>query len=238
MRKLVFIFFVLLYAHFTFGQGTANLIMQNQNFNSLKDGVGNFDYVYKIAPRPPDVNGSPYLFDTWNEAVIKIKDNDNEYRVPSIKYDILGNKFEFNYDTDIKVLNGSKVQRFEVLNANSIKKEAYVSCDEVIKTEKLSGFCQVLTEGAVDLITRKSAYVMNPTYNATLMVGNKDKEIIITDEYYLSDDRTTQRVKDKGDIKSFFKDLDFDPKNYKKSSIKDLPQLVEVINNYNQSVKK
>jgi hypothetical protein len=238
MKKIVIVSFLLVSIHFLFAQGTQNQIIQNQTYNSLRDGVSNFDYVYKTAPETPGISGSPYLFDTWSEAVMYLKDQNMEYRVKAIKYDILTNRFEFNYPQEIKVLNGSKVQSFEILNGISGKTEPYSSCDDVIKGEKLTGFCRTLTaDGPLKLVVRKSAYLMNPTYNATLMVGNKDKEIIITDEYYLSKGDKSKRIKDKGDIKTFFKDLNFDLGEYKKVGLKDVDKLVELVNHCNQSEK-
>jgi len=238
MKRTIIVFLFLAVIYFSHGQGTQNLIIQNQSFNSLKDGVGNYDYIYKTAPETPGVNGSPYLFDTWSEAVMHLKEQDNEYHVKAIKYDILANKFEFNYAPEIKVLNGSRVERFEIVNNVSGKNESYLNCAEVIKGEKLTGFCRLLVEGDVDLIIRKKAIMMNPTYNSTLMVGNKDKEIIIEDEYYLSTAEMSKQIKDKGDIKNFFKTLNFDLGEYKKISAKDTDKVIELVNHYNQSKSK
>jgi hypothetical protein len=232
--SLLLIIFTL---HFSKAQETAKYITQRNNFNNLSDGVGYYDYIYKTPPEIPGVNGSPYLFDKWSEATIQVKDNDNEYHVKAVKYDVLNNRLEFNYDPEIKVLNGSKVNRFDILNNLSGKTESYVNCSEVIKSEKLIGFCKVLAEGKLNLVVRKTAIMKNPTYNATLMVGTKEKEIIMTDEYYLSDNQITQKVKSKGDVKGFFKKLDFNISEYKKASPKDSVELIRLVNHYNQTFK-
>lgn len=215
-----------------------NYVNQNNNYNILKNGVSQFDYVYTKQSTPPSLNGSPYLLENWSLGAFQMKGK--VYDMSAIQYNVLEDKLEFKFEDGIRVINGYKVESFKIYNNKIGKEDSYVRCTSLTKVN-LIGFCQALSEGQVMLLKHPEAFIKTGNYNTALMVGEKDETIVHKVQYFLIAPEFSKPIKYKKDVIDFFAQLGFDAKKFIKSEkldVKEEADLLKLVNYYNLSVKK
>lgn len=196
----------------------------------------------ELHPKPEGVKGSVYLNDDWISSDFYLKPGtfavDTFENVP-IKLDLKSNTLEINTKEGIKVLDGSKIQRFEWVNPQNNQKEEYTNCDAfMFEGTHLNGFCKISGEG-VKLTQRHYVEILKADYNVSLDVGNKEDRIIKKMNFYLlrgnkivEYDRKSlyETMSDKAkEIKKFIKD-----NNIKTSKEEGLERVVDYYNSLNK----
>lgn len=151
-----------------------------------------FGLIKELHPKPEGAKGSVYLNDDWISSVFYLKPGTfavNTFENVPIKLDLKTNTLEINTKDGIKVLDGSKIQRFEWVNPHNNQKEEYVNCDEFLfEGTRLNGFCKI-SGTDVKLIRRHYVEILKADYNVALDVGNKEDQIIKKTNFYLLRDK-------------------------------------------------
>jgi hypothetical protein len=233
--KNIFLLAIVLIVKLVNAQDTGNYINQVNNYHILSDGVGQFDYVYKKQQETSSVGGNRYLKEKENPAVVYLKDQSRAYKLSALNYDVYKDLIELNLNGEVKVLSGTRVDELVILNSDSGKKDSLVRCNKLMSGQKMLGFCQIMNEGPVMLVKRAKASLNQASYNTALMVGDKERKIIVSEEYYLGRAGSYNVVKTKGDVKSFARSQGREWSAYKqKINVKNENSLLNFVKYLNQ----
>ncbi len=235
MKFSFFLVILLLTALISYSQDTGNYINQVNNYNILSDGVGQFDYVYKKAQETNTVGGNRYLKENENPGIVYLKDQNKAYRLSALNYDVYKDLIEVNLNGEVKVFSGTRVDELVILNGNSGVKDSLVRCNKLMSGQKMLGFCQIMNDGPIVLVKHAKASLNQASYNTALMVGDKERKIIVSEEYYLGKAGSYNLVKTKSDIKSFAKSQGKEVAGYKqKINVKNEDSLLNFVHYLNQ----
>jgi hypothetical protein len=232
---------LLTYSVHSFGQAglVNNNVKQALNQQTLSN-FSQFDRIYTTPPADPDVVGSPYLWNEWREGVFLVKEIKKPYVTKAFKYDLLKNVFEFKFADTVKILSAEKVDEFVVHDPLSANKTKFVNLRTFNNKSSLEGFGAVLSDQEpIQLLKKYFIFVQKPTYNATLMVGDKNKNLLLESDYFLHRrDVGYTLVKKKSDLKKYFTSMGIDPgtnSNFKNLKFSDEQKLIELIVSLNSS---
>ena len=150
------------------------------NAQFLRDNVSGAPY---IANRYTDIQGSPLLFDSWNQGTIYLKDGTKAENFP-LKFNVYENQLIFNYnDQALTVQN--PVKEFVIATSAEANAPKMVFRCGYIPVEKNDEktFYQVLQDGPVALVKQiKKMVVTNATYGGAENV----REFSTTEAYFLA----------------------------------------------------
>lgn len=150
------------------------------------NGLSKFDNLYGIPLEPGSVVGNAYLDAGWNRSTFLLYDVEKMIEGFPARYEIEHDQFEIRSSTGVKVLNGEKVKSFVWIDSLTRSPRYFVNGRD-FKDEQhapLSGFFEVITEGAVSLLAKTEVVVKNPTYNEKFDMGNRNTRIVKKRNYY------------------------------------------------------
>lgn len=148
----------------------------------------------ELPPRIGDVKGSVYLNEEWTKSDLYLKpgsSSGNKIENVPIRLDLENNALEVLTTAGIRLLDDSKVDRFEFADPQTGERSMYVNGSQfTVDGAPLSGFCKVSGEN-VKVIRCDYLEVLKPNYNVSMDVGSKDEQIIKKYKLYLSKDGET-----------------------------------------------
>jgi len=155
-------------------------------FNDRPNLAGG-NMIYGIAPQPTQVVGDNYLDVKWNTANILLYKNQKILEGFRIRYNITSNLFELIAPeaTQAIVMPGVQIQNLVWVDSAYMVPRYFVNgMDFLDEGTPISGFFEVLVDGELPLMRRTMAIFKESNYNAALMVGNRNHQIIKRDIYY------------------------------------------------------
>lgn len=138
--------------------------------------------------RYSDVEGSPYLYNSWRSASI-IDNIGKEYQNKSIKYDCYKDVIELNQDGNILVLNSQIYPKFEISfiadENNKIVKRIFKSGYKV-NGYKEGAYFEVLYEGLFSFVKKIKIEFVDETVNS-YGTSTRIKRFLSSEKYFLID---------------------------------------------------
>ena len=136
--------------------------------------------------------GTYYYSDEWKDGEIELN-NGTAINGFKLKYDIENNELMLMINNDVKFLDGSKVNRFTLVEGNSYLN--FISAQKFnIENTPLVGFFQILVNGKRTLLSKWSTSLKKATYNAAIDMGTEENKIIKVERLYLSEEGRLNRL--------------------------------------------
>lgn len=166
--------------------------------------LGISDILYGIPLEPGRVLGNAYLNADWKRTALLLYDGDKMIEGYPSRYEIEQDQFEIRASGKVKILDGKKVKSFVWVDSLTKAPHYFVNGKDFKNRADLplSGFYEVLTEGALTLLSKVEVIVKKPTYNEKLDVGNRDKRIVKRTAFFYSVNGTVDELP--GSKKKFF----------------------------------
>ena len=190
--------------------------------------------------RYEDMDGNPYLYDTWILGMAKLSDG-NTYKDLFLKYDVLSNRLIFKYTLNDSAL-AFKVSPVEfVLQSPDAAGRSMYFCNGFAATDGATDktFYWVMSQGTVKLLKRVKKQVQ---VGSGEMNGNvKKRTILESDSYYIAKGNSPVMVKkDKKAILTVLSDQADQLQKYISDNHLDLKKdndLKQLIDYYNELTK-
>jgi hypothetical protein len=144
-----------------------------------------------LPGRPPEIKGSFYINDEWNEGTIYLNKGMKTQELP-LRYDIVNNVMEIKHEDKIKVLQGYEIHKFEV--QQGAEKIIFSNVQNYKGGEPLRGFIKILASGAITVGVHATATISKPNYNVALNIGEKDAKVLKKEKLYLITGGAIQEV--------------------------------------------
>lgn len=159
--------------------------------NAIDDFINNTAspgyLLYGISGGSGEVIGSVYLEDAWRMTTLKIRGYDQELSNYPGKLNIYSNQIEINHQNVVKVIDGSRVERFTWIDESTGKQAVFHNASEFkIKNATPTGFVEELVPGKLPLLKKTQVIVKKPDYSIQLNVGSKNTRIIHEKTLYFS----------------------------------------------------
>ncbi|WP_373521121.1 carboxypeptidase-like regulatory domain-containing protein [Aquiflexum sp.] len=147
--------------------------------------------VFGIPPDPKRLIGNFYLDTKWNKASILLYKDDEIIEGYFVRYNINSNNFELRAEDsdEATAIAGHRVRNIVWVDSKHRVPRYFVNGMD-LKDEgvPIAGFFEVLVDGKMPLVRRTVASIKESNYNAALMVGNRNDEIIKRFVYYYIQD--------------------------------------------------
>lgn len=140
-----------------------------------------------IAAEPSKVIGDSYLDSKWNTATLLLYKNQQLLEGYNVRYNVTANIFETIQPEGKSIIQiqGSKIQNLVWIDSTYSVPRYFVNGMDFLEDKiPISGFFEVLVDGDLPLMRRTKIILKESNYNETLMVGNRDHELIKRDVYY------------------------------------------------------
>ncbi|REG92742.1 carboxypeptidase-like regulatory domain-containing protein [Algoriphagus antarcticus] len=157
------------------------------NLLNERPNLAGGNMIYGIAPQPTQVEGDNYLDVKWNTANILLYKDQKILEGFRIRYNITSNLFELISPgaTQATVMPGVRIQNLVWVDSAYMVPRYFVNgMDFLDEGTPISGFFEVLVDGELPLMRRTMAIFKESNYNAALMVGNRNHQIIKRNIYY------------------------------------------------------
>lgn len=191
----------------------------NQGNTPIIDQHGN---LREKRVQPSEATGSVYLNEEWMVATLYLFPGKllvDTLKDVSIRLDIKTNEIDVKAQNKTKVLEGSKVQKFEWVDSKTGQHQTYVNCSKfTFGQTKLLGFCKVSPGKKIQLAKHTSVSLIKADYNVALDVGNKNDRFVQTSEmYFIKDNKMYEASKknlytlipeNQADVKKYLKEKD------------------------------
>lgn len=161
--------------------------------------------VFGIPPEPKRLIGNFYLDTKWNKASILLYRDDEIIEGYFVRYNINSNNFELRAEDseEASALPGLRVRNIVWVDSKHMVPRYFVNgMDLKDEGSPIAGFFEVLVDGKMPLVRRTIATIKESNYNAALMVGNKNDEIMKRFVYYYIQDNNIYPIPKKRN--SFF----------------------------------
>ena len=137
--------------------------------------------------------GSYYYFDEWTEGQIELKSG-SSINGFMLKYDIENNELSLKVRDQVKVLGGSKVKNFAILQKN--KPVNFVNASSfTLENSALIGFLEIIvSDEKYRLLSKTSLTVQAATYNVAIDMGTEKNKIIKVETFYLEKDDILNKI--------------------------------------------
>lgn len=140
-----------------------------------------------IPPEPKKVEGNNYLDTKWNAASILLYRDQQLLEGFRARFNIVSNMFELMEPENnlVSVMPGLRIQNIVWVDSTYKVPRYFVNgMDFLDEGVPISGFFEVLVEGELPLMRRTMAILKESNYNAALMVGERNDQIIKRNYYY------------------------------------------------------
>lgn len=173
------------------GSGSAlQKSIRSNNIVALMNDRPNFvggNMIMGIPPEPKKVEGNNYLDTKWNAASILLYRDQQMLEGFRVRYNIVSNMFELMEPENnlVSVMPGLRIQNIVWVDSTYKVPRYFVNgMDFLDEGVPISGFFEVLVEGELPLMRRTMAVLKESNYNAALMVGERNDQIIKRNYYY------------------------------------------------------
>ena len=140
-------------------------------------------YVTALPMAPSETVGSHYLLEDWSVGTLYLSNIKIE-NYP-IRYNVYLNEFEIKTNSEIKVLKGKEVSRFELQTPQGPK--VFIDARPyTLDTTPLTGFLELVSDGHWKVFIHTQTKLIKSAYVASLDAGDKNDRITKTNTYYLS----------------------------------------------------
>ena len=142
--------------------------------------TGNSGMLAGIPQAAPGVVGDSFLKNYFSDAAFLLFDKEQVVSGYQTKYDIQRDDFYLLQNRVVRVLEGSKVRNFVVIDSLSKARQQYIN-GRLLKDETgspLSGFFEVLSDGKMALLRKTEIEVKAPDFHPALNVGSKDHRVV------------------------------------------------------------
>lgn len=150
-------------------------------------GLNSNELIAGIPLAPGKVVGDTYLSEDWKTGTMLLYEDDKMIERFPIRYDIKTNEIEIKVNNGVKAMDGKKIKSFTwidgpdrppvyFINARDLKQENGTS---------LSGFLEVLEDGAIPLFKQTYLVVKKANYNVSFNVGSPDDKILKKEMFYI-----------------------------------------------------
>jgi|GEM_PF-4887285 len=139
--------------------------------------------------------GSPYLLDNYQKGKLYLEKN-KVVKDFVFNYNVCLNRIEFKENNETMVI--TKPERINKLIYNDNQIFEYVTYEEkkfLANNEVKRSFMQLLSEGRVRLYKAFHCNLSNPSYNVSMMAGNRDYEFHHSQSYYIQKNTTAVEIK-------------------------------------------
>lgn len=161
--------------------------------------------VFGIPPDPKRLIGNFYLDTKWNKASILLYKDDEIIEGYFVRYNINSNNFELRAEDsdEATAIPGFRIRNIVWVDSRHMVPRYFVNgMDLRDEGVPIAGFFEVLVDGKMPLVRRTVATIKESNYNAALMVGNRNDEIIKRFVYYYIQDNNLFEIPKKK--KKFF----------------------------------
>jgi|LauGreDrversion4_2_1035121.scaffolds.fasta_scaffold02251_10 hypothetical protein len=195
----------------------------------IKDNQGRVISVQKYT----DIQGTPFLVDTWTKAIVRLKSNGNFSNI-SVKYDLVEDQLLFrDVKSDQPMEFIDQVLEFKLIADDeswSIFKKGFKASDG----NTSNNFYQVLYDGGTQLLKRKVKKVIEDRPYSSAVTVKTFQEI---ETYYLAKANEPLKIKkDKKQILTVLADHAAELEKYiqeNKLNVKEDEDLIKLIAYYN-----
>lgn len=146
---------------------------------------GPYAFVMELPPAPKQTVGDYYLEDEWLLGNVLLTDS---LKLESLyfRYNLKDDVFEIRTESDVKLLPGRRVLRFDWQQNQSLFDGEYIRADSYgLNGAQLNGFLKVVKGGQYSLATRHEFKLIPGNYNMALNVGEKNDRIVKEEVFYI-----------------------------------------------------
>ena len=202
------------------------------------NGLGNNEMLYGIPLAPGGVVGDNYLTTDWSSSAILLYKNEKLIKGYPIRYDIAANQLNVKSSGGIKVLEGSAVKSFSMIDSARNNLKYFINAGEyTLDGSTMTGFFEVLVDGRVALFKRLRVVLKKADYNSALDIGSRDDKIVKQATYYLNQTLVvTELPSAKNKLASLMGDRGDEVKDFidrNKLSVRKEDDLVRIFQYYN-----
>ncbi|QCR23641.1 hypothetical protein [Pontibacter sp. SGAir0037] len=202
--------------------------MQDVNGSTLR--IGQYE----------SINGSPYLYDEWERAIIKFADGEI-FQVEKLKYDQISNQLIFSNKDGIAMAFIKPVVQFEFMSDSDDSKNnrKFKNGYPVILGGTEASYYEVLAEGKITLLKRSyKAIREEKSYNSATI----NKNIIENTNYFVYNTTDNKIMRFKKDSKGIMAILNNskEAESYLKENKLDIKKdsdLIKLITYYNNHLQ-
>lgn len=155
-----------------------------------RTSMGLYNSIDQVSP-DAHVVGTPYVDDSWQNAVIFLREGDRFSNVP-IRYDIYSDILEIKVGDQVKGLEGSKASGYSIVSNGSERR--FMRASRFKADEPLAGFLEVLDSGKVQLLKHYAVTVVKPDYSPQMNVGSRDYKVLHKHTFYYTTEGVTHEV--------------------------------------------
>ncbi len=157
-------------------------------------GGGGMYGVYTEVTPGSKVIGSPYLDEEWRPVTIKLYEVDENISMLLIKYNIYSNVIEVKINSEVKGLEGNRVEEFSFLESNGLIKIYRNKAALMISEDRNSGFYEVIADGDAKLLKRTEISIKKPDYSVQFNTGSRDTQVIKKESLWCSIDSVLYEI--------------------------------------------
>lgn len=142
--------------------------------------TGNSGMLAGIPQAAPGVVGDSFLKNYFSDAAFLLFDQEQVVSGYQMKYDIQRDDFYLLQNRVVRVLEGTKVRNFVMIDSLSRSRMQFIN-GRLLKDEAgapLSGFFEVLTDGKLALLRKTDIEILAPDFHPALNVGSKDHRVV------------------------------------------------------------
>lgn len=172
-----------------------------------------------LAHLPAEIKGHVYLTPYWNNANVILYADELFLEGLAVKFDIYRNEFDIRFKDGVRVLPGSKVKT--VVWADSLTRQLRYLINAADFKENgvpLKGFFEVLSDGAIPLVSLSFVEILEPDFNPALNVGSRDIRIIQKKNFYYLSGNEVFRIKNKKQLEELFQSHQKEMKDFIKKN--------------------
>lgn len=194
-------------------------------------------------PPAPGVVGDAFLNNNFSESNLLMYEGERIVSGYRVKYDILKDDFYLMHKNSIRVLSGSAVRNFLMIDSLTGVKSFFINGKQLkdIKGTELSGFYEVVVDGPSALLKKVSAEVMDADFHPALNIGSKDHRVIKKTGFFFCVDNVVQKMPSAKNISTAFPDQADVMTTFIKSnglSLKEQGDLKKLFEHYNSMRKE
>jgi hypothetical protein len=218
-------------------------IRSSYTLESLSDAtkLSQNEVLYGVAAPPGKVIGDTYLGTNWRKSAIQLYKDERVIQGYSVRYDIYTDALDVKTDKGIKVLEGKRIRSFSWLDSSRLDPVYFVNArDYKLDNTPLTGFFEVLADGAVPLFKRTNLRVKKADYNVSFDVGSRDDKILKEVTYFVGEGKSVVELSPaKKKVLSIFGSKSDEMEKYideNNLSAKKEADLVKIFQHYNTSL--
>lgn len=194
MKRLVLSILLIIPA-IVFGQDDNSMVKTEENLRNISRSAGmvmttNMDELYE------GIKGTPYLFDTWREGNIILKDS-SLIRDINIKYNVYTDDVFYLNSTsgDSLIIDRYRIDAFEIKGDSPADLLLFRDIRLKPGSKDKSTFARVLYNGETKLLIKYIKVFIKADYKGAYTAGRKYDEYTDNSQYYIMKNNELNRIK-------------------------------------------